>query len=465
MPLAFATILGGMTTLIGTPPNIIASAIRAERLGEPYSMFDFSPVGGAVAILGLVFVATIGWRLVPRRKDQPAEIDPASFVAEVVVPEDSKLVGSVGAELDQPAEDADVRLLGLIRDRKRHGGFWAMAIQSGDILLVEGATDGIASFIKAANLQKKEAEDDHSGAVEDSKSDVEGQEDEEPGGPEVVEAVVKADSPLVGWSAASIGLRPRFGITLLGIARAGRLTREEIGQRVIDGGDDLLISGNAAGSQSMLDELGLVAINRVNIAPFKPINAALAVLLFVGAIAVGTLGYLSFPVAIAIAIVAYAGLGLVPAREFYTQIEWPVVVMLACLLPLGMAFERVGGTSLIANGIADVAQGYSPIVALLIIMIVTMTLSDVLNNVATIVITGPIAIDLANRLDSNPDTFLMGTAIAASCAFLTPIGHKNNTLIMGPGGFRFSDYWRMGLPLEIVVLAVSVPALVFFWGV
>jgi di/tricarboxylate transporter len=215
----------------------------------------------------------------------------------------------------------------------------------------------------------------------------------------------------------------------------------------------------------MLDELGLVAINRVNIAPFKPINAALAVLLFVGAIAVGTLGYLSFPVAIAIAIVAYAGLGLVPAREFYTQIEWPVVVMLACLLPLGMAFERVGGTSLIANGIADVAQGYSPIVALLIIMIVTMTLSDVLNNVATIVITGPIAIDLANRLDSNPDTFLMGTAIAASCAFLTPIGHKNNTLIMGPGGFRFSDYWRMGLPLEIVVLAVSVPALVFFWGV
>jgi di/tricarboxylate transporter len=145
------------------------------------------------------------------------------------------------------------------------------------------------------------------------------------------------------------------------------------------------------------------------------------------------------------------------------QIEWPVVVMLACLLPLGEAFEQVGGTSLIADSVAGWTQGYSPAVALVAIMLVTMMLSDVLNNVATMVITGPVAIDLAQRLGANPDTFLMGVCIAASCAFLTPIGHKNNTLIMGPAGFRFSDYWPMGLPLELVVLTVSFPMLMLVW--
>jgi di/tricarboxylate transporter len=162
-------------------------------------------------------------------------------------------------------------------------------------------------------------------------------------------------------------------------------------------------------------------------------------------------------------VTAYAALGIVPAQEFYRQIEWPIIVMLACLLPLGAAFESVGGTALIANWITTVTAGQSPVVALVLIMVVTMVLSDALNNVATIVIAGPVAIDIAQRLGVNPDTFLMGVAIAASCAFLTPIGHKNNTLIMGPGGFGFSDYWQMGLPLELVVLVVSVPLLLIVW--
>ena len=185
--------------------------------------------------------------------------------------------------------------------------------------------------------------------------------------------------------------------------------------------------------------------------------------MFIAAIAVASFGLISFTVAIAIAVAAYAALGIVPAREFYETIEWSVVVMLACLLPIGAAFDRVGGTALVAGTIGEMTAGHSPVIALVALMAATMMLSDVLNNVATMVITGPIAIDLAHRLDANPDTFLMGVAIAASCAFLTPIGHKNNTLIMGPGGFRFSDYWRMGLPLELVVLAVAVPMLLIVW--
>lgn len=474
MPLAFATILGGMVTLIGTPPNIIASSIRERQLGAPYGMFDFTPVGAAVAISGVLFVALIGWRLVPRHQDQPAQLDPASFEAELLVLEDSPLAGRVGAELDEEAEKADVLLVGLIRNgKRRRGSVRAMVIRSGDLLVVEGSTDAIAAFIKAVDLHEAEADADQtkttkkgSSARDTSDQDDDAEQDDgksESRTFEIIEAVVRWESYLVGRSAAAINMRRRFGVALLGIARAGTVSREQIRDRTIAAGDELLITGRDAGSPAILDQLGLVAVNRVSVARFNPVHAALAVSLFAGAIAVATAGYLSFTVAIAIAVTAYAGLGLVPAREFYSQIEWPVIVMLACLLPLGAAFERVGGTALIANGIVDLTQGGAPVAALVAIMVVTLTLSDVLNNVATIIITGPIAVDLAQRLGVNPDTFLMGVAIAASCAFLTPIGHKNNTLIMGPGGFRFSDYWPMGLPLEVVVLVVSVPMLLLVW--
>lgn len=458
MPLAFATILGGMITLIGTPPNIIASSIRERQLGAPYGMFDFSPVGLVVALAGIVFVALAGWRLVPVRRDQANEYDAESFRAELLVPADSKLAGKVGAELDEAAEQADAVLSGIVRDGERLPGlFRAMTIQAADLLVVEGSADSIAALIKALDLQRIEAsEDDASDGKQESRKSA-------GGGSQIIEAVVRSDSWLVGRSAAGLDIRRRFGIALLGVARSGRFSREQVVNRRIAAGDELLITGRQAGSRQVLRQLGLIAVNSVGVSPFDPFKASLAVGLFAAAILAATTGFLSFATAMAIAVAGYAAFGLVPAREFYSQIDWPVVVMLACLLPLGTAFEQVGGTALIAGGMANLAQGQPPVLALVAVMVVTLTLSDVLNNVATMVITGPVAIDLAQRLDVNPDTFLMGVAISASCAFLTPIGHKNNTLIMGPGGFRFSDYWPMGLPLEIVVLVVSVPMLLWVW--
>ncbi len=472
MPLAFATILGGMVTLIGTPPNIIASSLRERHLGEAYGMFDFTPVGAAVALAGIAFVALAGWRLVPRREDRTARIDPASFRAELVVPEGSKLIERVFAELDEEAEAADVILVGLVRDgRAKRKRLRRTAIQCGDVLVVEGSADAIAAFVKATDLEiagnePENVEDKVADAREAAGAkDAAGEAEEDAGheGPEIVEAVVLGTSPLVGRSAAGYGLRRRHSMTLLGISRSGTVSRTGVGERPIAAGDELLLTGRGAGSAATRDRLGLVAVNRFGIAPFDPRKAALAVGIFALAIGAASSGMLSFAVAIAMAVAAYAALALVPAREFYTIIEWPIIVMLACLLPLGIAFEEVGGTALIAGAIVDLTEGAPPVVALVAIMVVTLTLSDVLNNVATIVITGPIAIDVAERFGVNPDTFLMGAAIAASCAFLTPIGHKNNTLIMGPGAFRFSDYWRMGLPLELVVLAVSVPMLLLVW--
>lgn len=468
MPLAFATILGGMVTLIGTPPNIIASTVREERLGEPYGMFDFTPVGLAVAIAGVLFIALVGFRFTPTRKDQAAELVARSaFEAQLRVGADSSTVGKQTYDLEEDARRADVILLGLLRRgrpiRRRS------PIEAKDLLLVKGSTEAIAAFIKATGLQEVD-QDKEVEAAETQEAEAEKQDGEEGAStegrvsqPEVVEAVVRADSPLVGRSAASFDMRGTFGITLLGVARAGSVSRELVRRRRLLAGDVLLLTGRGVASPETLNRFGLIAVDRASVAPFRPRQAIIVAALFAAAILAATMGWLSFTVALAIAVAAYGALGIVPAREFYTHIEWPVVVMLACLLPIGEAFDRVGGTALIADSIVSLTSGSAPIVALVAIMVVTMMLSDVLNNVATMVITGPIAIDMAQRLDANPDTFLMGVAISASCAFLTPIGHKNNTLIMGPGGYRFSDYWRMGLPLEIVVLVVAVPMLVWVW--
>jgi di/tricarboxylate transporter len=495
MPLAFATILGGMVTLIGTPSNIVASGIRRDLLGEPFSMFDFTPVGIVAALAGLAFVALVGWRLVPRREDPVAEeAQPASFKAELRVPNDSGVIGRMGAELDGEAERSDVLIIGLIRGGRRlDSGVRYTALQPDDILVVEGSTDRLAAFMKSVGLvttPKPAEEDGEPGETPapdeaadkappapaaasaeppaDEGKEAQAEEEEEkkekrPREPEIIEAVVRSDSRLTGRSASGLELRSRHRIILLGIARAGVFSREQVHARLIHPGDLLLITGQGAMSASTLEQLGLIPVNRASVARFQPRQAALAVGFFLAAIIAASTGLLPFSIAIAIAVVAYAAAGLVPAREFYQQIEWPVVVLLACLLPIGAAFESLGGTALIASGIGQLTQDYGAVVALVALMVATMALSDVLNNIATIVITGPVAVDLAQRLNVNPDTFLMGVAIACSCAFLTPIGHKNNTLIMGPGRFRFSDYWRMGLPLELTVLAVAVPMLLVVW--
>jgi di/tricarboxylate transporter len=470
MPLAFATVLGGLVTLIGTPPNIIASSYREKALGAPYQMFDFTPVGLAVAIVGVVFIALFGWRLLPKsRREAPPMAEAEEFMAELAVPEDSPVVGKQVGELDGEAEQADVMIAGLIRgDRRVPGRLRFAHIQTGDILAVEGPTDGIAAFIKALELHRPDDAPMPRAAArllaEADRADAKGdQATPRRGAPAIVEAVVRADARIAGRSAASFRLRSRFGVTLLGIAHEGLTFREQVRTRVIAPGDVLLLAGPRAALNHVVDWLGAIPINEASVAPAQTWRIVVALGLFAAAVAAASAGWLSFTVAIGIAVAGYAATGLVPAREFYDQVDWPVVVMLACLLPLGTAFENVGGTALVADMVLHVTHGQPAAVTLLLVMVVTMTLSNVLNNVATMVIAGPLAVAIALKLGVSADSFLMGAAVATSSAFLTPIGHKNNTLIMGPGGYAFGDYWRVGLPLQAIVLAVAVPLILVVW--
>lgn len=465
MPLSFATILGGMVTLIGTPPNIIAAGIRAERLGEPYGMFDFAPVGLCVAVSGIIFVAFFGRRLLARPSDAVAEAPlEEEFMAELAVPESSKLVGKTILDFEAEADDAEIAIVGLLKDGRRLiKRALVTTVGAGDSIVVEGPTDGIAKFIDALGLQGGKQTKKPANAEEGEKTnslaafavDAENV---------LMEAVVRTGARIDGRSAKSFRLRARFDVTVLGISHQGRMLRENVGDRVLEAGDLLLLSGSKDALAHVADWLGVLSINQVSVAPVKSTwRVGVAVGFLAAAIAVTTLGWLSFEVAIAIAVAGYAATGLVPAHEFYNQIDWSIVVLLACLLPLGEAFDRVGATEMLAGFLIGSTADMPAVVSLIILMAATMMLSDVLNNVATIVIAGPLAIATAERLDANPDTFLMGVTVAACCAFLTPIGHKNNMLVLGPGGYRFGDYWRLGAPLELLVLAVSIPALLYFW--
>ncbi len=453
MPLSFATILGGMVTMIGTPPNIIIAAYREQSLGESFAMFDFAPVGLACAVVGVAFVALIGWRLIPTRGD---EASPSAdlrelhgYVAELHVPEGSPAIGGKVRDLDGEAEEAGVAILGLIRDGRRlSGSARSRTIEADDILVVDALVESLDDFVGALKL------------------DFPGREHlEEAGASELtlMEVVVPRHARADGRSAASIGLNRRFNVAVLGISRQGKRFRQEVRKLPMAAGDVLLLIGSPDRLEAAAAWLGAMPLADRGLGVTQHGRAALAAAIFAGAVLLAAFDIVYLPIALAAVVALYIVTDIVPLRQVYEEIEWPVVVLLGSMIPLGTALEASGGTAAIAGGIVNLAAGLPPWVVLTVLMVVVMTLSDLLNNTATAVIGAPIAVDLAGRLGANPDPFLMTVAVAASCAFLTPIGHKNNTLILGPGGYAFGDYWRMGLPLEIIIVAVSVPTILLVW--
>jgi di/tricarboxylate transporter len=453
MPLSFATILGGMITLIGTPPNIVIAQYRSGALGAPFTMFDFAPVGLVVAISGIAFVALFGWRLLPRHfKEKPKQeaFAESLYSAELKVgeiPEDKTL--TVG-DLYPVADEKDISIIGLIRNGRRVRGFARREpIKSGDYLFVEGDPKAIEAFMGAAKL-KFAGSERHKGGL---------------GGNALAltEAITPDNARIVGRSAFDMRLLYGHSVTLLGISRQGRRIQKRVRHEPIRTGDVLLMLGTPERLENACSWLGVLPLEGRKTDVMQRNKAWLAIAGFAIAIAAAVAGFAYLPVALAACVVLYIASGLINGTEVYQSVEWKVIVLLGSLIPLGQAFEEAGNAQLIADGILAITSTAPAWVTLAVLMIVTMTLSDFLNNVATCLIAAPISVQIANTLQVNADPFLMAVAVASSCAFLTPIGHKNNTIIMGPGGYRFGDYWRIGLPLELLVLAVGIPAILLFW--
>jgi len=456
MPLSFAAILGGMITLIGTPPNIVVSEFRNDALGDPFKMFDFAPVGIACAVVGIAYVALIGWRLLPKaRQSQDSSRDLeaiADYIVEVRVPEGSKAVDQKVSGMMEQAEEFEAVIVGLVRDGRRRPGLARYeTIAVDDILVLQTSPDAIDGAVGGLGLEYVRRDDDKPSAplVADDVG--------------LSEVVVPEGARIEGRSALSLGLLFRYGVTLLGVSRQGQQFTQRVRKLDIKAGDILLLLGPSERLSYVTNWLGCLPLRERGLQVIQRDKAYTTIAIFAAAILLASFGIVYLPIALACAAAAMVVLKIVPLRQIYESIEWPVIVLLGSMIPIGAALEASGGTQLVANGIVDLTAGYPAWVVLGLLVIVTMTLSDVMNNTATAVIAAPIAVDMAARLNANPDPFLMGVAVAASCAFLTPIGHKNNTLIMGPGGYRFGDYWRMGLPLEILVILISVPTIMLVW--
>ncbi|MDH1731612.1 SLC13 family permease [Pseudomonas chengduensis] len=465
MPLAFGTILGGMTTLIGTPPNLIVSSFRAQHGSGPFAMFDFSPVGVAVALAGVLFITLLGWRLVPKREvGNAASFDTGHYLTEARVKEGGKAQGKTLREIEQLLDEADAQVVAMVRNKLRlTAPNPRRVLQADDVLVIEadpqelGEVLGQLDLLLEAEREAKEAE---------QKEDKEGETEKKASNDEdraMQELLVKPDSSLIGRSASSTRLRSRYSINLLAISRQSHRSIKRLRSTLIQSGDVLLMQGSAEDIGEFASDYDCVplAARAINIPDPRQANLALGIMLL--AVAAAAFGLLSAAIAFACGVLAYMLLRLVPLRAVYESIDWPVIVLLGALIPVAGAMSATGAADLLARLLMEnLAQG-NAIITLTLLLVVTMTLSDFMNNAATAAVMCPIALSAASQLGVSPDSLLMAVAIGASCSFLTPIGHQNNTLILSPGGFRFGDYWRLGLPLEILVVLVSVPMLLWIW--
>ena len=454
MPLSFATILGGLVTLIGTPPNIIIATYRANITGEAFAMFDFAFVGLPIAVIGLVFVLLIGWRLIPSdrssRRSAEEMFDLDSYVVEARVNEDSEYIGRRVYELEQLDEDRSI-VVGLLRDETRR----LMRVsneylRAGDILLLRVDPATIDDLIKKAGLTLTGS--DHPDTDKIRSDQV-----------AIVEAVVQPGSRIEGRSAMNLRLRRHFGVALLALAREGVPIQERIARVRFRAGDVLLLQGEESEMPDAIAQMGCLPLATRNLNIGRGGKVLIPVLVFAASVFATVIGWAPVHISFAGAVVALVLLERISPREAYETIEWPVIVLLGAMIPLGDALQSTGGTQLIADSIVGLAGAIPHFAILGIVLAVTMTLSDLMNNAATAIVMAPISVAIAGSLGLNADPFLMAVAIGASCAFLTPIGHQNNVLVMGPGGYKFGDYWRMGLPLEIIIVAVSIPLIMFFW--
>ncbi len=451
MPLSFAALLGGLITLIGTSPNIVVSRLRQELAGQPFTMFDFAPVGIGITVLGLIFLA-LGWRLLPEkttaRSERPFEI--ADYTTEVRVREGSRMAGRTVADLERLA-DAEIAVVALIRaEGQRYVPAANWTLNAGDVLLLQADPDRLKQITGEAELDFVASKKSAAGETK-------------PGQLVAFEAVVTPDSAFVNRSLPYLRLRQRYAVNVLALSRRGEVIRERLRRVRFQSGDVVVLEGREEDVFAAMTAMNLLPLAERNLQLGQGRRKYLAVgILAIGmALAVGRV--VPTEVAFFGAAVLVVATGALPIKDAYDSIDWPLIMLLAGLIPVSDALRTTGVTELLASGLSVVARGMPAYAAVLMIMVVAMLVTPFLNNAATVLVLAPIAAGLAQNLGVRPDAFLMAVAVGAGSDFLTPIGHQCNTLVMGPGGYAFGDYWRLGLPLSIIVALAGTLLIMLVW--
>jgi di/tricarboxylate transporter len=486
MPLAFASILGGMITMIGTPPNIIISTLRETQLlglkavaladanspaalyfkaqnidvenfqPEAFAMLDFSPVGGSIAVLGVLFVALVGWRLIPK----PSYKKPGTeslfsineYITEIRIPNKSKFIGLKISEIENFTEERLTIFGWISKNETVDTPQQDHVIQEGDRYLIMTDPVDLKGMMDEYNLRFIKLMRERIDSLKNNHTTFK-------------EVLIKPDSPLENRDRDYLRKRTSNTLILMAVARQGEPIRKRLRNLVFRVGDVLLLQGNADNLDDNISSLDLMPLAERDVTVGVFSKVGLSLLIFGSAIALSIVDILPITLALLGAVLAYIFTGILPVREIYRQIDWPIIVLLGAMIPVSNALQTTGSTELIANAMVGMTDSLPTWFMLAMIMIITMTLSDVINNAATALIMAPIAVEIAITTGVSIDPFLMCVAVGASCAFLTPIGHQCNALILGPGGYKFSDYWRMGLPLEILIVIIGTPLIMFFWPI
>lgn len=464
MPLAFGSILGGMTTLIGTPPNLIVAGFREDTSGTSFTMFDFAPVGLAVTLVGLAFVLIFGRWLIPARTRSDAEdFDTGHYLTEALIPAGSKSIGLRIHEAEEIIESSGAQVVALIRGGNRltapHGN---TKLREDDTLVIEAEPKPLMQVVGLLGLEMTpppEASESNTLPLTSDQTD----EDEQKEALNLMEVVVMPTASIIGRSALSLRLRARYGVNILAISRQGHRTVARLRSMRFRPSDVLLMQGPTDQLQEFAFNHGCVPLADRSLRVPKPAHAWLAALTLLGAVVGAAFGLLPAAITFCLGSILLAVTGVLAIDKIYTAIDWPVVILLGALIPVAQAMSTTGLADLLANGGVALIPAGTTWMIVIGLMVITMTLSDFMNNAATAAVMCPVALSAATSLGIQPEPALMAVAIGASCAFLTPIGHQNNTLILSPGGFRFGDFWRLGLPLEALVVATATPMILLIW--
>lgn len=453
MPMAFASLLGGVVTLVGTSPNVIVARVRAELGGQPFSMFDFTPVGIVVALAGCAFLA-VGYRLLPQDRRGAVSLDQAidikDYVTEAEIGENSSLAGKTVADL-KALGGGELQIVAILRDERRlQAPLPDARLRAGDTLLLRGDAAVLERVVAEGEL---DLDGQHRPTKKEDALDPD----------QVSELIIGPNSVLIGHSAGDIGLHARFGVNLIAISRAGERFTQRLRDIRLRAGDIVVIQGDEKQLPEKLMELGLLPLADRVVSLGSTRKAVMTVSIVLAAVVTLAFGLAPVPLTFFAAAVLLIALRCLPLRDAYSSIDAPILLMLAALIPVSDTLRSTGATDVFAGWLAQVGSGMPGWASVALMLAAAMAVTPFLNNAATVLVMAPIGAGFAAKLGYNPDAFLMAVAIGAACDFLTPIGHQCNTLVMGPGGYRFSDYPRLGAPLSLLVLAVAVPMILLVW--
>jgi di/tricarboxylate transporter len=455
MPLAFGSLIGGTITQIGTSPNVLISTVRQEILGQPYHLFDYTPVGLPLSIVAILFLS-VGWRLLPaNRQTQPSpekRFAIEDYTSEVLLPEQSPIVGKTVADLEKLGE-GDVTVAAVVREHSHRyvpRPYWTL--YAGDILVLQGDPTALQPVVDQAKLV-------HLGADEIAALKPHNKDDDL----ETAEAVIAPDSLLIGRTPQDLHLRQNYEVNLLALSRAGQRTIARLRNSRFEPGDIVVLQGRQTQLARALEDLHLLPLAERNLSLGRPRRRHLPILILLAAMVAIAIGVVQVEVGFFVAATLTVLLRLITPREAYDAVDWPIIVMLGCLIPVGEALQHTGAAGLMAQALTVLAAQLPAYLAVGLIMVVSMLVTPLLHHAAAVLVMGPVAAAVAKNLGFGPDAFLMAVAFGAACDFLTPIGHQNSTLVMGPGGYRFSDYWRLGLPLSILVAVCGTWLILLVW--